>query len=193
MILYRNAEYRKYQYSVNTEWPGGVYATPTLAGSRSGAVIAACWTAMVKNGRDGYVDATRMIIGCARGIAKGIENEIPELQVLGRPVLSVVAFTSKDLNVLNIYKVADAMSTRGWHLNGLQFPPALHIACTMPTVGHRDDFIHDLKESVQEALQQGPDAEGGMAAMYGAAAKIPDRSLLGDVAKSFVDCLYKVN
>lgn len=35
VIMYRSAELRRYQYFVMTEWNGGVYASPTIAGSRS--------------------------------------------------------------------------------------------------------------------------------------------------------------
>lgn len=34
VIMYRDKHLRSYAYSVLTTWPGGVYATPTLAGSR---------------------------------------------------------------------------------------------------------------------------------------------------------------
>jgi sphinganine-1-phosphate aldolase len=101
--------------------------------------------------------------------------------------VSVVAFTS---STLNIYAVGDAMASRGWHLNALQFPAALHIACTLLTVGHEDDFLSDLRDAVQEA-QSAPIQEGGMAAVYGSAAKLPDRTIIAEVAKGFVDALYK--
>ncbi|KXS08831.1 PLP-dependent transferase, partial [Gonapodya prolifera JEL478] len=42
-ILYRTAELRRYQYSVETGWPGGLYASHGVAGSRPGALIAGCW------------------------------------------------------------------------------------------------------------------------------------------------------
>ena len=41
-----------------------------LAGSRAGAIIAACWSAMMFMGESGYVDATRKIIKTARYIVE---------------------------------------------------------------------------------------------------------------------------
>jgi sphinganine-1-phosphate aldolase len=35
------------------DWNGGLYVTPTLAGSRAGAVIAGTWAALMKQGREG--------------------------------------------------------------------------------------------------------------------------------------------
>ena len=34
VIMYRDAELRRYQYYVNPTWMGGVYASPSIAGSR---------------------------------------------------------------------------------------------------------------------------------------------------------------
>jgi sphinganine-1-phosphate aldolase len=186
VIMYLNKQIRHFQYSVATDWLGGVYASPSVAGSRPGAIIAACWTAMIRMGESGYVESTRKIIKCTRAIELGV-RKMPQLQVCGDPSVSVVAFTS---STLNIYAVGDAMASRGWHLNALQFPAALHIACTLLTVGHEDDFLSDLRDAVQEA-QSAPIQEGGMAAVYGSAAKLPDRTIIAEVAKGFVDALYK--
>ena len=78
----------------------------------------------------GYLDSCRSIVLAARTIANAITETIPELYVLGDPPASVVAFGSKHPNV-NVLEVGDAMSLRGWHLNGLSDPPAVHIACTV--------------------------------------------------------------
>jgi sphinganine-1-phosphate aldolase len=69
-------------------------------------------------------------VGAAKKIQAAITREIPELYVLGKPLASVVAFGSKTAAV-NVMEVGDAMSTKGWHLNALSNPPAVHIACTV--------------------------------------------------------------
>src|SRR5882762_1317239 len=78
----------------------------------------------------GYLESCRSIVNCARTIANTIKTSIPELYVLGSPPASVVAFGSRDPSV-NVLEVGDAMSKKGWHLNGLSGPPAVHIACTV--------------------------------------------------------------
>ena len=35
-------------------WPGGLYGTPGIAGSRSGTPIAGAWISMMKMGEEGY-------------------------------------------------------------------------------------------------------------------------------------------
>jgi sphinganine-1-phosphate aldolase len=53
LLLFRDKELRKGTWFSITSWTGGLYITPTLAGSRSGAVIAGTWAALMKQGRDG--------------------------------------------------------------------------------------------------------------------------------------------
>jgi sphinganine-1-phosphate aldolase len=85
---------------------------------------------MTYMGSAGYVASCREIVGTARAIASAVPREVPELRVMGSPPASVVAFESVDPHV-NILEVGDRMSRRGWHLNALQNPPGLHIACTV--------------------------------------------------------------
>ncbi len=108
--------------------------------------------------------------------------------MIGAPLLSVVAFTSNNENV-SIYGVADLLSKKGWHLNVLQAPPAIHIACTLPTVAGTQTLLNDLREIV-ETLKKDPSAgKGDVAAIYGTVASVPDRSVLQDVACGFLDAL----
>ncbi len=187
VVLYRGKELRHFQYFTATDWPGGLYCSPTLAGSRPGGLSAACWAAMVSLGEQGYLEAARRILAAAVEIKKGL-SEIPELRILGDPVW-VIAFASEQLD---IFRVLDEMSRRGWNLNGLQKPPAVHICVTLrhaqPGVTAR--FIEDLKASVAEAKAH-PQSEGGMAPVYGLAANLPFRGVVSDLLKRYLDLLYE--
>jgi sphinganine-1-phosphate aldolase len=46
VILYKNDEIRSYQYFAYATWPGGLFGSPSMSGSRPGGMIAAAWTAM---------------------------------------------------------------------------------------------------------------------------------------------------
>lgn len=111
VVMYRTAELRRHQYYVQPDWPGGVYASPSIAGSRPGALIAGTWAALMTMGDDGYTASARAIVGAARRIEQGIRDEIPQLQILGKPLVSVVAFASA--GGVNIYEVGDKMSAKG--------------------------------------------------------------------------------
>ena len=71
VIMYNSTKLRKYQYFQQMDWPGGVYGSPTMAGSRPGALSAGCWAAMLHFGQSGYVESTKAIIQCARKIKQG--------------------------------------------------------------------------------------------------------------------------
>ncbi|KAH0464432.1 hypothetical protein IEQ34_007218 [Dendrobium chrysotoxum] len=183
IVLYRNHEIRKNQFVAVTEWSGGLYVSPTIAGSRPGGLIAGAWAAMVSLGLNGYLENTRQIMEVSKNIQKGIE-EIPELFIIGKPDMTVVAFSS---NVIDIFEVNDIVSSKGWHLNALQRPNSLHICVTLQHVPVYDDFLNDLRESVKLVKQNPGPISGGLAPMYGAAGKIPDRGLVQEVLIEFMD------
>ncbi len=189
VVLYRGEELRHAQYFAFTEWSGGLYMTPTFAGSRSGALSAACWAALVSIGVEGYLDAARRILTAARTIREGIAG-IDGLRVLGDP-LFCIAFSSED-DELSIYRVMDAMTERGWSLNGLHHPPALHICTTLRHTGRgvAERFVADLRESVATVREQ-PPSEHGMAPIYGMAATLPERGAVAAMLKSFVDLWFR--
>ncbi|KAI9327131.1 pyridoxal phosphate-dependent transferase [Zopfochytrium polystomum] len=184
VIMYHTKELRKYQYFVAPNWPGGVYASPTVSGSRAGALIAGCWTALMKFGEEGYIETTREIVTAARKIKSGI-NSIDGLAIFGNPLGSVISFVST--GSVKIFAVGDLLSKKGWHLNMLQRPEAIHISCTYLTVPVADQLVEDAKEAV-ELLKRDPSlGEGEFTAIYGTAASIPDRSVLVDVSHGLLD------
>jgi len=189
VVLYRGQELRHYQYFTITDWPGGFYCSPTFAGSRPGALVAACWAAMVSVGEEGYLENARLILEAAARIKEGIAA-IPELEVIGDP-LFVIAFRSAELDV---YQVMDAMAERGWNLNGLYKPACVHLCTTLrhaqPGVAER--FLDDLRQSVSW-VRENPSAQGRMAPLYGMANTIPDRGVISDNLKSYMDGWYRLS
>jgi len=201
-VLYRNSALRTYQYFISPDWSGGVYASPSMAGSRPGALIAGCWVSLMNTGENGYINACHSIVGAAKKIADAI-RENPglsnDLEILGHPKVSVVAFSSKTLDT---YDIADAMSARGWHLNSLQNPPAIHVAVTMPITKVWEKLVADLeavvegeKEKERVRIVEGKGAKGkslgDSAALYGVAGSLPNKSVVVELAGGFLDTLYK--
>ncbi|XP_042518521.1 sphingosine-1-phosphate lyase-like [Macadamia integrifolia] len=183
IVLYRNHELRKHQFVAVTEWTGGLYVSPSIAGSRPGGLIAGAWAAMVSLGQEGYLENTREIMEASKRIQKGIK-EIPDLFIVGRPDMTIVAFGSK---CVDIFEVNDMMSSRGWHLNALQKPNSIHICVTLQHVPVVDDFLRDLRESVQTVKANPGPIKGGLAPIYGAAGKMPDRGTVEDLLLNFMD------
>ncbi|KAG6485736.1 hypothetical protein ZIOFF_054301 [Zingiber officinale] len=160
--------------TIFTEWSGGLYVSPTIAGSRPGGLIAGAWAAMMSLGLNGYLENTRQIMEVSKKIEKGIK-EIPELFVVGHPQMTVIAFGSNDVN---IFEVNDIMTLKGWHLNALQRPNSIHICVTLQHLNVLEDFLRDLRESVKTVKQNPGPVEGGFAPLYGAAGKMPDRGII---------------
>lgn len=188
VILYRNPELRHFQYFSITDWPGGLYNSPTFAGSRPGGLSAACWAAMVSIGEKGYLEAARRIMGVATWIKQQIAT-IPDLQVMGDP-LFVIAFTSEGLN---IYQVLEFMTQRKWGLNGLHLPPAVHLCVTLRHTqpGVKERFVEDLKAAVSY-VRENPQAPEGIGPVYGMAASAELRGMVSDVLNWYMDLQYTV-
>ena len=188
VVLYRDNDLRHFQYYTVTDWPGGLYLSPTFAGSRPGALSATCWAAMVSIGESGYTEAARRILETGARIRDGVAA-IPGLRVLGEP-LWVIAFGADD--GLDIYQIMENMSHRGWSLNGLQRPAAVHIAVTLRHTrpGVADRFLADLAASVAEA-RANPGVRTGMAPVYGMAATMP-AEVVQQVLTGYLDMLFEV-
>ncbi|XP_047737506.1 sphingosine-1-phosphate lyase [Hyalella azteca] len=188
VVLYRHRQYRHHQFFAQPDWPGGIYATPTIAGSRAGGLIATCWAALVHFGRDGYVKSTKAIIDIAKHVEQKC-REIPSLEVIGCPEVSIVAFTSKKFN---IYSLADKMQKRGWYLDSLQHPSCIHFTAAMAHTlpGVVDKFVSDLKEAAEEMCQAPPSETEGSAALYGTLHSIHDRSIINEMTNAYLDVTY---
>jgi len=187
VILYSNKNLRQYQYFVSPNWMGGIYASATLAGSRPGSLLAGCWATMLSMGRNGYIETTKAIISTSRKLSDGI-SKIPGLYILGNPQVSVIAFNSKQFDIL---RMTTALSKKGWGLNTLQFPSCIHICVTYLTEKVVDKLLADLREIADELSKQPNSKTEGLGAMYGLTQSIPDRSLVEQIGSSYLDMLYK--
>eukprot|EP01061_Rhynchopus_euleeides_P026627 TRINITY_DN4341_c0_g1_i1.p1 TRINITY_DN4341_c0_g1~~TRINITY_DN4341_c0_g1_i1.p1 ORF type:complete len:547 (+),score=211.45 TRINITY_DN4341_c0_g1_i1:82-1722(+) len=192
-ILYRSTHLRRYQMHSQPNWPGGIYASPTISGSRAGNIIAGTWAAMVAHGEAGYVKEARAIVLSARYIAEEL-SKIPGIKVLGKPLASVVAFASDDFDV---YRMVTYLGARHWDLNVLQYPSALHICCTKlhaaEDMKHAKRFVADVTAGAAECMANPKAPATGGAALYGTSQSIPDRNLIGEFAKTFFDAYYMVH
>jgi sphinganine-1-phosphate aldolase len=188
VLLYRTPELRHYQYFTTTDWPGGLYHSPTIAGSRPGALSAACWASLISMGEHGYLDAAKAIFETAKYIIEE-SKKIEDISIIGNPHW-VIAFES---HTLNIYEVLDHLNKLGWNINGLQKPAAFHFAVTLSQTreGVKEKFINDLKESVAYT-KANPGNKEGKAPIYGLAANLPFRGMVSDILKSYLDVIYKV-
>ncbi|XP_024017618.1 sphingosine-1-phosphate lyase [Morus notabilis] len=183
VVLYRNHDIRKHQFVAVTEWSGGLYVSPSMAGSRPGSLVAGAWAAMMSLGEEGYLENTKQIMDVSKRIQKGVK-EIPELFIIGRPDMTIVAFGSE---VVDIFEVNDILTSKGWHLNALQRPNSIHICVTLQHVPVVEEFLRDLKESVNTVKENPGPINGGLAPVYGAAGRMPDRGMVQELLVNYMD------
>lgn len=151
VILYKTAELRRHQMFVSTDWPGGIYPSPAMGGTRPGAPIAAAWAVLNYLGESGYLEMTDMVMKAARRLQEGV-NATPGLKVISNPEMSVFAIGSAGLDV---YSLADELSKRNWHLDRQQFPPTLHMTVQFGHVGVVDEFLSDLADAANTVRKPG--------------------------------------
>ena len=169
-VLYRNAAYRRHQYYAFIDWPGGIYASPTMTGTRPGGAIAAAWAAMQHLGHEGYQKITAEVMEATAEIRRGVAA-IDGVQILGEPHMSVMALGSDRLDV---FAVGDELTARGWHIDRQQAPESLHLTVSRGHVGRTGEFLSDLRAAVTAAEPTGGRrlAERGAMAVAQAALKI---------------------
>jgi sphinganine-1-phosphate aldolase len=114
VILYQSAELRQYQIYTCSEWSGYSLVNPTVASSRSGAALAGAWACLNYLGEDGYIRLNKITQSATTTFIKGIAN-IPELKILGTPVMNLVAVSSQHAHV-SVFKIAERLKTKGWYV-----------------------------------------------------------------------------
>jgi glutamate/tyrosine decarboxylase-like PLP-dependent enzyme len=187
-LLYRNMDYLKHQFSVETEWCGGVYVSPTLAGTRPGGAIAGAWAALNAIGEDGYLANAANLMQVTRTYLEGI-RQTPGLCILGNPVMSVLSFGAAKGGP-DIYAVGDFLEARGWHIDRIQNPAGLHLILNPGHAGVAAAWLADLREGVAYVLAHPEAAAEGSAPMYGMIAKLPLRGLVKKNVLAFMQRMY---
>ncbi len=144
VILYRDRAIRRYQMFAYTDWSGGIYASPTMAGTRPAGPIAASWAIMNHLGEDGYLAIAETVMDTTWRIRKVIEF-LDDIKILGDPEMSILALAS---DTLNIYEVGDELTLRGWYLERQQYPPSLHLTINFAHAKMVEAFLSDVQEAL---------------------------------------------
>jgi glutamate/tyrosine decarboxylase-like PLP-dependent enzyme len=142
IILYRDPELRKKQFFIYSDWPGGIFASTAMLGTRSGGPLAGAWAIMKFLGKEGYIQIVERVMEATQKVISAVEK-IPGLKIISNPDMSILAITSEHDD---IFSIGDLLEEKGWHLDRQQFPDSLHLTISWGNVSAMDDFIHDLHE-----------------------------------------------
>ncbi|MEX2393720.1 MAG: aminotransferase class V-fold PLP-dependent enzyme [Actinomycetota bacterium] len=149
VVLHRDGSHLlNYQAFLYQDWPGGMYGSLALAGARPAAPIAAAWAVMNFLGEDGYVRLCKQTIETAHRLRAGFEEL--GFATIGDPVASVMAFGAGP-GGFDPMAVGDLMDDKGWHLDRQHGPDALHMMVSPEHQAVVDEFLTDLRASVENA------------------------------------------
>ncbi len=146
IILYRNRELRLHQIYINASWPGYPLVNTTVLSSRSAGPLAAAYATLKYLGYEGYLSLTKKILEARQTIVKGLRDM--GFEILGKPVSSIVAFTSNDID---LFILAEKMKERGWYLQlqpgsaELGFPTSIHLTISPIHSETAKKFIEELR------------------------------------------------
>ncbi len=173
-VLYRNKELRRYQMFACAETPGYAVINPTILSTKSGGPMAGAWAILNYLGEEGFHRIVRTVHEATQRLIRGI-NEIPELRVLGEPVMCIFSFTSDQVN---LFQLADAMARRGWYIQpqpSTPFTPrSLHVSVNYGNAHLVDTLLQDLREAVEEVKQAPPIDRERVQALVDWALQSPD-------------------
>jgi len=148
-VLFRSADLYKYMPFTLHDWSGAPMKTPTLAGTRPGGAISAAWAVMNVLGISGYREKQGLVCQTRQRIEDGVRAL--GFEVLGRPLLGLVAFRHPEADTLALYS---AMRQRGWFTSFTVEPPSLHLMLSPKHAEVADDYLADLAACL-EAVKAG--------------------------------------
>ena len=186
-LLWRSIDDMRYQIFVATDFPGGIYASPTLIGTRPGGPIAAAWAALQGIGADGYLELARRAVEAADQLRTGIRG-IPGLALLGRPDATIVSYAAVGAD---IYAIADQLEQRGWSVDRQHRPSSIHLTVTANHAPVIDRYLADLRACLAEVRANPSLSKSGSAPMYGMAARLPVRRLVAGQVRNVIAEMYK--
>ena len=188
VILYRSMETLKHQFFVSTDWPGGIYASPSIPGTRAGGPIAAAWGGLQAMGIDGYCDLTQKALQACDQLKAGIA-QIDGLRVIGSQHTTIVTWTSSSPDA-DVYAIADYLEDGGWHIDRQQHPACVHLTVTANHLPVVNEYLADLAKAVAFVKEHPEVKSRGNAAMYGMMAKVPLRSMVKSAVHKIMESMY---
>ncbi len=188
VLTYRSMDFLRHQFIVTTDYPGGIYISPTLLGTRPGGPIAAAWAGMKHLGEDGYLRIAEQLMNGAKRLRAGLAA-MPGLRVVGHPCMNLVAYTTVGGRP-DIFVIADQLEEKGWMVERQQTPDCIHLTILPTNVDAIDTYLDDLKSAHAYAMDHPGATARGNAAVYGLMARIPFRGMVEKSVRKIMEDLY---
>ncbi len=199
VCLFRDRSLRDYQFFTCMDWNGGFYATPSIAGSRPGAVVAGTWAALVSIGRERYVSYAREIFTAQANLRLAIKEECPEVAVATvhpSPIFAIKQLNQTSPMGINCLAIADVLKKEyKWDLFKTIRPNGLKHVISETTMFHWRELVDGIKGSIQRIKDDPSLNHNESVALYAMAGKMPDTCVLDAICKihttALLDALKK--
>lgn len=152
-VLFRSEDLFQHMPFDMNQWSGAPMKTPTLAGTRPGGAISAAWAVMNHLGVDGYKRLQGQVCATRARVEQGVKAL--GFEVLGNPMLGLIAFRHPDHHAFAIY---GEIYRRGWFTSVTKEPPSLHLMLSPKHADFIDEYLKDLEASLR-AVEASADAE----------------------------------
>jgi sphinganine-1-phosphate aldolase len=156
VVMYRDKELRRFQIFACSEWTGYTIVNNTIQSTKTGGPLAAAWAVLQFLGQDGYMELAKTMLEGTKRLLSELRS-IPELRVLGEPMMNQFGVAS---DTINVFELIDVMRQKDWYIQPqLSFansPENFHLSVNPSNVPHMEAFLVDLKQSVAELSQRTP-------------------------------------
>ena len=186
LVIFKDKDLRRFQFYVSKDWPGGMFASPTMTGTRPGGSIAAAWATLQAFGEEGYLKMYKDLFETREKFRKGLESA--GLAIVGKPIGTLLAYQTPGTSV---FVVADFLEKKGWFVDRQMSPDSIHLTITPAHAPIVDKYLADVKEAYAYSKAHPELAGEGTAAMYGAVAHMPDPTMINQFLYQYMDQRYE--
>jgi len=188
LLLHRNERLLRRHLYVQADWPGGIYATAGLAGTRPGGAVAAAWASLRGLGRSGFLATAETNLKAAANLRSQLEA-IPEIEIIGNPCMNILAYRTRE-NQPDLFIVADFLEDRGWQVDRQHKPLCVHLTVMKHHSHVLDEYVRDVQEGLAFAKKQPERSQQGSAALYGLMARLPAGGVVRQQVRQLVRSWY---
>ena len=171
------------------DWTGGIYTSPGISGSRSGAFIAGAWAALLMQGKRESIAKTKLIVDAGRKFNEDLAK-VPDVYPVQNDQINVVAFRSDKYNP---HCIKDLLDHEGWNLSAIQLPNAVHVAITLNNYKKLPKLVEDIKKVLAKLKADPSLNKSDTAAFYAMPSMIPDPNMIKEFLNMFVDGMLAIN
>ncbi len=147
VLIYNCPYIRRNQFYIYTKWPGGIYASPSILGTKPGGAIAVAWTVLQLLGKEGYEKQVEISMRATERF-KLFLSSFDDLEIVSNPDACIFSIKS---NKFDIYELGDELYELGWQLDRQQNPASLHLSISPIHNKVFDEFAHDFKVAYEKA------------------------------------------